>query len=89
MTLVGKYDVSLIKRIEVLKDRLEQIYFSVRIKDESKLAINIEEFKQEISLKSEFIQTVLNEPEMDEETKQIVLDLGIKALLGDDIYETF
>ena len=89
LTLVGQYDISLIKRIEVLEERLKQLFFAVRIKDKSKLAINIEEYKKEISLKSEFIQTVLNDQELTDETKQIVLDLGIKALLGDDIHETF
>ena len=49
--------------------------------------ININDYENDISLKSEFIQTVLNNNELDEETKQIVLDLGIKALLGDDLHE--
>ena len=87
INLVGKYDISLIKRIEVLKDRLDQLFFAVRIKDLSKLAINISDYESDISLKSEFIQTVLKNDELDEETKQIVLDLGIKALLGDDLHE--
>lgn len=87
INLVGKYSISLIKRIEVLKDRLEQLFFAVRIKDLSKLAIDISDYENDISLKSEFIQTVLNKNELDEETKQIVLDLGIKALLGDDLHE--
>lgn len=88
LTLVGEYNINLIKRMEVLKDKLSNKFFAAKVKDKTKLAINLESYKGEISLKSEFIQKVMSST-LDEETKQIVLDLGIKALLGDDIHDTY
>ena len=88
ITLIGEYNINLIKRIEVLNDKLQQEFFAAKVKDKTKLAIDIETYKGEISLKSEFIQKVLSST-LDDETKQIVLEMGIKALLGDDIHDTY
>lgn len=88
LTLVGEYNINLMKRLEVLKDKLSQDFFAVRVKDKSKLAIDIDTYKVEISLKSEFIQKVLS-TDLDDETKQVVLEMGIKALMGDDIHDTY
>ena len=88
LTLVGEYNINLLKRLELLKDKLSQKFFSAKVKDKTKLAIDVETYKGEISLKSEFIQKVLSS-DLDFETKQIVLEMGIKALLGDDIHDTY
>ena len=88
LTLVGEYNINLLKRVELLKEKLSQKFFSAKVKDKTKLAIDIETYKGEISLKSEFIQKVLSS-DLDDETKQIVLEMGIKALLGDDIHDTY
>ena len=88
LTLTGEYNINLIKRLELLKDKLQQDFFAAKVKDKSRLAIDIDTYKGDISLKSEFIQKVLS-TNLDEETKQIVLEMGIKALLGDDIHDTY
>ena len=88
LTLIGEYNINLIKRLEVLSEQLSKDFFAVKVKDKSKLSIELEAYKGEISLKSEFIQKVM-ETDLDDETKQKVLEMGIKALLGDDIHDTY
>ena len=57
-------------------------FFYIMIKDETKLDIDENLYKNDISLKGEFIRTILdsNEAETD---KEEIIKLGIEALSGD------
>lgn len=82
--LTGQYDVSLIKQTEILSQKLNENFFFAKIKDESKLLINIDDYKSEISLKAEFIRNVINSDLKDIE-KERVIEYGLKALIGEEL----
>ena len=64
----------------VLKDRF---YFS-RIKQQTTLLLRPEDYQNDISLKGEFIRTVLASTLSDEQKQQIIL-CGLRALRGEEV----
>lgn len=62
---------------------LENEFYFLRVKDETRLAIDPEDYKYDISLKGEFVRLVLAS-RMSREEKEQVLRLGIRALAGEE-----
>lgn len=84
VVLKGKFNLNLQKQIEHLNLKLNDVFFFVKIKDESSLEINVDDFKNDISLKGEFIREVMNS-DLDDQEKENVIILGLKALNGEEI----
>ncbi|MBQ7641836.1 MAG: DNA repair exonuclease [Acholeplasmatales bacterium] len=82
--LVGNYEISLIKQNELLNEYLNDCYYFAKVSDESKLAINPKDYEKDISLKGEFIRTVL-QSNLSPEEKNDVIEYGIKALMKEEI----
>ena len=82
--LVGNYNINLIKQNELLNEYLNDCYYFAKVTDESKLAINPKDYEKDISLKGEFIRTVLQSNLSDEEKTEII-EYGIKALMKEEI----
>lgn len=60
-------------------------YFHFEIEDKTTLKIDIDNIKKEkLSFKYEFI-SLIEESELDEESKRIVCEIGLEALKGEDI----
>ena len=84
VVLKGKFSLSLEKQIEHLEAKLNDLFFFAKIKDESSLEIKVEDFENDVSLKGEFIRSVLNS-ELNEVEKEEVILIGLKALNGEEI----
>ncbi len=91
ITLIGTFEVK--KSGENLEDYLDlniieskynDEFFYFEVKDNSKTIINYQEFKNDISLKGEFIRTV-EEEELSEDEKSEICLTGIRAILGGEI----
>ena len=67
-----------------LTKMLESRYYFVKIKDESRLEIDREDYEHDISLKGEFIRMVLASDKTGEE-KERIIRFGIQALLGQEV----
>ena len=52
--------------------------------DNSRLQINLSDYENDVSLKAEFIKLAHKE-QQDGSLKDMVIDFGLKALLGEDI----
>lgn len=83
-TLRGSYTMETQKDIPFLTQLLKEQFYFVRIKDESKLAIEKESYENDASLKGEFIRTVMNAP-LPEEDKEKIIRAGLLALAGEDV----
>ena len=68
----------------ILKSVSERFYF-VKIKDESKIKINYEDFKLDKSLKGEFVRLCEADDSLSEEEKGEIIKLGIHVLSGGEI----
>lgn len=82
--LKGDSDPTANISVSYLQKQISRRFFFTKVKNESHMAINPEDYKNDISLKGEFIRLVLNSDISDEE-KAAMIRLGIQALMGEEI----
>ena len=87
------YRINLIGEINFDVDRLaddverllaDSCYF-VSVKDKTRRKIDISQYENDLSIKGEFIRTVYNTAELDNEEKMTIINCGLKALDGKEI----
>ncbi len=83
-TLTGGYAPETQKDLRFLQKMLEEKFYFVKIKDESRLAIEKESYEHDVSLKGEFIRLVMASSRSEEEKERIIL-WGIQALSGTEV----
>jgi len=83
-TFIGEYTLETQKDLHFLKKILEEKFWFVKIKDESRLMIDRASYEHDISLKGEFIRMVMASDRSEEEKAQIIL-CGIRALSGEEV----
>ena len=57
----------------------------MKIDDETKLAINYDDFALDASLKGEFVRLLKSDESLSEEEKTLIIRCGIQALSGEEI----
>ena len=82
--LCGNYTLETQKDIAFITESLESGFYHVKVKDESKLKIDEEDYSMDISLKGEFIRAVMKSDLCEEEKSQMII-WGIQALGGEEI----
>ena len=87
LELSGRYFPTLWKDTDALMREWEHRFYYFEIKDSSKIAINPDDYRHDMSLKGEFIRTVSRDPSLDEETKGKIIACGINALMGEDLFD--
>lgn len=87
--LTGKVALNAERDLQYLTRRFEDGFFAFRISDrEVGLAIRPEEYENDISLRGEFIRYVM-EQDYTEEEKRMILEIGVRALAGEEIESCF
>lgn len=84
VVLTGYYTVDSEKDFTYFDQAMEGRFYFLKWKDESRLSIDYKEYENMISLKGEFVRTVMNGKETEDEKEQMIL-LGIRALSGEDL----
>ena len=87
LELCGRYHPNLWKDTESLKRDYANRFYYFEIKDSSRVAINPEDYKHDMSLKGEFIRTVSADESLDAATKEKIIACGINALMGEELFE--
>ena len=82
--LVGSFDMDANKDVNQLAAYLESRFFFSKVKDQSRALIRAEDYKNDLSLKGEFVRQTLASDLSDEEKEEIIL-LGIRAIRGEEI----
>lgn len=83
-TLQGTYTAQTSKNLTFLQKLLEEDFYLVKIKDESRLELPRENYEFDISLKGEFIRLVLAS-DLPAEEKERIAACGIRALSGEEV----
>ena len=83
--LTGEVDVECEINEEFLRKQFENDFYYVKIKNESRFAINYDDFMYDESLKGEFVRTVKADAGLTEEEKSTVIRYGILALKGEEL----
>ncbi len=89
VSLTGKVGLSAERDLQYLNDRFCDRFFAFKITDrEVGLAVNPEEYENDISLRGEFIRLVM-QGNYTEEEKRMLLELGMRALCGEEVESCF
>lgn len=83
--LDGEVDVECEKNIDYLVKQFEHRFYFLKIYDETKLHVDYKEFALDVSLKGEFVRTVMKEEELSEEEKAEIIRYGIQILAGEEV----
>lgn len=83
--LTGELDVESTIDTDYVTKQLEESYYYVRIKDKTTLRVDYMRYAHDESLKGEFIRTVMSQ-DMSDEDKAFVIQTGIRALGGEEIW---
>ena len=84
LTLTGSYTLDTQKDLRFFQKMLEQKFYFLKIKDESRLSIEKGSYEYDISLKGAFIRLVMASDKSDEQKEQII-SYGIRALSGGEV----
>ena len=85
VVLTGKvsFDISGIEND--ISSFLGDKFFYLKVESELKPIVKVEDYKNDLSLKGEFVRTLSSNTEYSEEEREEILSLGIKLLSGEDI----
>lgn len=84
LVLCGEISEDMDIDINYIENRLSGRFYFLKVKDETRLRINYSDYKNDISLKGEFIRKV-NALNIPEEDKEKIIITGIRALMGREI----
>ena len=84
LTLCGKHKAGLRKDLPLLTTRLNSAYFHAKVVDESTVFIDYSAYQNDLSERGEFVREV-GRCALSEEEKAEILDVGLKALAGEEI----
>ena len=84
LTLTGSYTPDTHKDIPFLQTILKDWFYSVKIKDCSRLQLDAASYENDISLKGEFIRMVMA-ADLPQEDKDRIICAGLEALRGEEI----
>lgn len=82
--LTGRCIPGLTRDTEAIAQRFASKFYVFDVKDNARLAISADEYKNDRSLKGEFIRLVLSKNELSDEEKDRIIDCGLRALLGEE-----
>lgn len=83
-TLRGTYTADTHKDLPFLQTMLSSRFYSVKLKDESRLALAAADYENDISLKGEFVRLVLAS-DLPQEDKDRIIVAGLAALRGEEL----
>ena len=84
VVLKGKYKADTIKETGNIEKKLNEDFFFAQVKDESVLDRESVDFRNEISLRGEFVN-IVDRCDLNHEQKDKIIEYGIKALCGEDL----
>lgn len=84
VVLGGELPPEVVRDVVHLRKVLSERFYFARVKDECRLLVRAEDYMNDISLKGEFIRTVLSSS-MSDEQKQRTIECGLRALRGEEV----
>ena len=83
-TLEGTYTQETHKDLRFLTEQMADRFWFVKIKDESRLALDRESYENDVSLKGEFLRLVMAS-DLEDADRDAVIRAGLQALSGEAI----
>ena len=86
--LTGKIRVDSEKDLDYLKKQVDGLFYYVKLTDDSTYCVDYRDFEHDMSLKGEFIRTVMATEELSEQERATVIHYGLRALAGEEIIDS-
>lgn len=86
LELIGGYPPELWRDTDGLLRRFSGRFYYFEAKDSSRPIINPDSYKNDKSLKGEFIRTVMADESLSDEEKARIISCGINALMGEELF---
>ncbi len=83
--LCGSCIPEITKDLKTIEARFAKSFYAFDVKDSSGLYIDMDSYKNDRSLKGEFIRLVMSKDGLSREEKERIIECGLKALLGESI----
>lgn len=83
IVLTGTIDIGFEPDLSFLQRQLAPDYFFVKLENQTTLHVNAQAYALDVSLKGEFVRTVMAAEDLAEEDKAAVVQCGIRALSGE------
>ncbi len=83
LSLVGEVEEHFLKDPEQIKVLLDGRFFFAKIKDSIRLRLRADRYRNDVSLRGEFVRRVYADTTLSEEDKERVLSFGLRALEGE------
>ena len=85
VVLTGNVDVDCEKNPALIAKQLSDRFYSAKVSDETKLAVDYMTFAKDESLKGEFVRLIQNDASMTDDEKSETIRCGLQALAGEEI----
>lgn len=85
LVLTGSPDVACEKDLAYFKTGMEGSFFYVKVCDETGLRVDLEAYRQDQSLKGEFVRMVMGAEDLTEEEKARIVRYGLQAIAGEEV----
>ncbi|MCR5475989.1 MAG: metallophosphoesterase [Lachnospiraceae bacterium] len=85
LELVGRLDASCEKNLTALETDLKDGFFVFEIKDRTRIEVDYGVYREDISLKGEFVRMLEQDASLSEEEKTKIIRCGLQALAGEVI----
>ena len=83
--LVGERELTTVPDTEAIQERFKGRFYYFEVKDATRVRISADDFKNDRSLKGEFIRSVIADTGLSDQMKEKVITAGLRALLGENI----
>ncbi len=85
LELVGQRGLELWLDEEAIADKFRGGFFHLEVKNSTRLLIKKEDYQFDKTLKGEFIRLVSSREDLDELTKEKIIEMGLNALMGEEV----
>lgn len=84
VVLTGEYTVDTEKSLSLIESWFDTRYFYFQVRDSSRLQIDLNAYRNDISIAGEFVRMV-EESDLDDAEKERVINMGLNALAGREV----
>lgn len=84
-TLVGELDAMVDKNIDYLSTYFNKEFYYLKFKDETKAYVDYNQYLLDVSLKGEYVRTIMADTTIDDADKADMVRMGLRLLAGEGI----
>jgi DNA repair exonuclease SbcCD nuclease subunit len=85
LMLVGEREITTALDTDAIYERFKDRFYYFEVKDATRVRISADDFKNDRSLKGEFIRSVIADESISDDMKEKIITTGLRALLGENI----